>query len=143
MESRTETGHWTLKLSHRIIHVGKGLQSLHKNTFKSISMPTQPYCKVPGLVLMWNTSRNGESTTSLEILFQGLTTLSVMNFFPISYLNLPPISYLKFPSILPQFFPISYLNLPWCNLRPCPLIVSLFYLGAEPDPHSLSGSCRE
>ena len=48
-----------------------------------------------------NTSRDGNSTTSLGTLFQCLTTLSVKT-----------------------FFLISNLNLPWFNLRPFPLILS-------------------
>ena len=48
-----------------------------------------------------NTSRDGDSTTSLGILFQCLTTLSVK-----------------------KFFLISNLNLPWLNLRPFHLILS-------------------
>jgi len=36
-----------------------------------------------------NTSRDGDSTTSLGSLFQCLTTLSVKKFFLISNLNLP------------------------------------------------------
>ncbi|NXI87820.1 MZT2A protein, partial [Rhipidura dahli] len=37
-------------------------------------------------------SRDGAATASLGILFQGLTTLTVKNFFPIPDLNLPSIS---------------------------------------------------
>ncbi|KAK4828289.1 hypothetical protein QYF61_024954 [Mycteria americana] len=49
-----------------------------------------------------NTSRDGDSTTSLGSLFQCLTTLLVK-----------------------KFFLISNLNFPWCNLRPFPLVLSL------------------
>jgi len=48
-----------------------------------------------------NTSRVGDSTTSLRSPFQCLTALSVK-----------------------KCFLISNLNLPWCNLRPFPLILS-------------------
>ena len=48
-----------------------------------------------------NTSRDGDSTTSLGSLFQCWTTLSVK-----------------------KFFLISSLNLPWCNLRPFALVLS-------------------
>ena len=48
-----------------------------------------------------NTSKDGDSTTSLGSLFQCLTTLSVK-----------------------KCFLISNLNLPWHNLRPFPLILS-------------------
>ena len=48
-----------------------------------------------------NTSRDGDSTTSLGSLFQCLTTLSANN-----------------------FFLISNLNLPWCILKPFPLVLS-------------------
>ena len=48
-----------------------------------------------------NTSRDGDSTTSLGSLFQCLTTFCVK-----------------------KFFLISNLNLPWLNLRPFPLILS-------------------
>jgi len=43
---------------------------------------------VPYLHVFLNTSRDGDSTTSLGILFQFLTTLSVKKFFLISSLNL-------------------------------------------------------
>ncbi|KAK4833077.1 hypothetical protein QYF61_027739 [Mycteria americana] len=69
-----------------------------------------------------NTSRDGDSTTSLGSLFQCLITLSVK-----------------------KNFLISSLNLPWRNLRPFPLVLSLVqaisshpitcYLGEETDPH--------
>ena len=49
----------------------------------------------------FNTSRDGDSTTSLGSLFQCLTTLSVK-----------------------KFFWRSNLNLPWCNSTPCPLFLS-------------------
>ena len=49
-----------------------------------------------------NTSRDGDSTTFLDSLFQCLTILSVM-----------------------KFFLIPNLNLPWHNLRPLPLILLL------------------
>ena len=49
-----------------------------------------------------NTSRDGDSTTSLGSLSNDLTTLSVK-----------------------KFFLISNLNLPWCNLRPFPLVLLL------------------
>ena len=56
-----------------------------------------------------NTSRDGNSTTSLSSLFQCLTTLSVK-----------------------KFFLISNLNLPWHNLRPLPLVLSLGLQEAVP-----------
>ncbi|KAK4823949.1 hypothetical protein QYF61_008335 [Mycteria americana] len=55
-----------------------------------------------------NTSRDGDSTTSLGSLFQCLITLSVK-----------------------KNFLISSLNLPWRNLRPFPLVLSL--VGVESD----------
>ena len=64
-----------------------------------------------------NTSREGDSTTSLGNLFQCLITLSVQ-----------------------KFFLISNLNLPWCNLRPLPLIAS--YLGEETNTHLTTPSCQ-
>ena len=48
-----------------------------------------------------NTSRGGDSTTTLGSLFQWSTTLRVK-----------------------EFFLIPNLNLPWCNLRPFPLMLS-------------------
>jgi len=39
--------------------------------------------------LALNTSREGTSTTSLSNFCQGLTTLTVKNFFPVCNLNLP------------------------------------------------------
>ncbi|KAK4813638.1 hypothetical protein QYF61_014398 [Mycteria americana] len=58
--------------------------------------------KVPHLHTFLNSSRDGDSTTSLGSLFQCLITLSVK-----------------------KFFQIANLNLPWCNLRPFPLVLSL------------------
>ena len=58
-----------------------------------------------------NTSRDGDSTTSLGSLFQCLTTLLV------------------------KFFLLSNLNLPWCNLRPFPLVLSTCYLREETNSH--------
>jgi len=54
------------------------------------------------LTLSLNTSRDGDSTTSLGSLFHYLTILSENN-----------------------FFLIFNLNLPWCNLKPLPLILLL------------------
>jgi len=70
-----------------------------------------------------NTSRDGDSTTSLGSLFQCLTTL-----------------YVK------KCFLISNLNLHWCNLRPFPLLLSPFSSEKSPTPlccKYLSGIGRE
>ncbi|KAK4826124.1 LOW QUALITY PROTEIN: hypothetical protein QYF61_005276 [Mycteria americana] len=61
-----------------------------------------------------NTSRDGDSTTSLGSLFQCLITLSVK-----------------------KNFLISSLNLPWRNLRPFPLVLSLVTWEKRPTPTSL------
>ena len=69
-----------------------------------------------------NTSRNGDSSTSLGSLFQCSSPLSEK-----------------------KFFLISNLNLPWCNLRPLPLVLSLLPgRKGQPPPHSklLSRSCK-
>ncbi|KAK4825522.1 LOW QUALITY PROTEIN: hypothetical protein QYF61_000035, partial [Mycteria americana] len=58
-----------------------------------------------------NTSRDGDSTTSLGSLFQCLITLSVK-----------------------KNFLISSLNLPWRNLRPFPLVLSLVTWEKTPTP---------
>ncbi|KAK4812678.1 LOW QUALITY PROTEIN: hypothetical protein QYF61_012188 [Mycteria americana] len=58
-----------------------------------------------------NTSRDGDSTTSLGSLFQCLITLSVK-----------------------KNFLISSLNLPWRNLRPFPLVLSLVTWEKRPTP---------
>ncbi|KAK4829771.1 LOW QUALITY PROTEIN: hypothetical protein QYF61_006495, partial [Mycteria americana] len=55
-----------------------------------------------------NTSRDGNSTTSLGSLFQCLITLSVK-----------------------KNFLISNLNLPWCNLRPFLLVLSLVVIASD------------
>jgi len=52
--------------------------------------------------LAWNVPRDGASTTSLGNLGQGLTTLTVKNFFPISSLNLPSFSLKLLPLVLLQ-----------------------------------------
>ena len=57
-----------------------------------------------------NTSRDGDSTTSLGSLSQCLTTLSVKKFFPISNLNLPRHNFRPFPLVLkspPRSLPFS------------------------------------
>jgi len=66
-----------------------------------------------------NTSRDGDSTTSLGSLFQCLTTLSVK-----------------------KFFLISNLSLPWWNLRPFPLILSPITSENGPIPLSLQSPFR-
>ena len=60
-----------------------------------------------------NTSRDGDSTTSLGSLFQCLTTLSVK-----------------------KCFLTSNLNLPWRNLRPFPLVLSPVTSEKRPTPPS-------
>ncbi|KAK4825788.1 hypothetical protein QYF61_002372 [Mycteria americana] len=65
-----------------------------------------------------NTSREGDSTTSLGSLFQGLATLSVK-----------------------KFFLISNLNFPWRNLRPSPLVLWLVTWEKRPtDTHLITTS---
>ena len=70
----------------------------------NLTLPSPPLSHVPKchIYSLLNTSRDGDSTTSLGSLFQGLITLSVKN-----------------------FFLISNLNLLWCNFRPFPLVLSL------------------
>ena len=75
-------------------------------------MPTKPYPEVPYLQVFLNTSRDADSTTSLDSLFQCLTTLSVK-----------------------KSFQISSLNLPWCSLRPVTLSLK------KPDVVVLMYSC--
>lgn len=66
--------------------------------------------------------KDSYSITSLCSLFQSLTTHSVK-----------------------KFFLVSNLNFPWCNLRPCPLPLSLLAWEKTPSPYCnlLSNSCRE
>ncbi|KAK4829616.1 LOW QUALITY PROTEIN: hypothetical protein QYF61_005743 [Mycteria americana] len=66
-----------------------------------------------------NTSRDGDSTTSLGSLFQCLTTLLVKT-----------------------FFLTSNLNLPWRNLRPFPLVLSLVNWEKRLTPTSLQPPFR-
>lgn len=69
---------------------------------------------------LFNTSSNGDSTTSLSSLFQFLTTLSMK-----------------------KFFLISSLNISWCNLKEFSYVLSFFTL-SEKTPsslHLISGSC--
>jgi len=54
-----------------------------------------------------NPSRDGDSTTSLGSLVQGLTTVSVKNFFLISNLNLPWCSLRPLLSLHPGYFSCS------------------------------------
>ena len=75
---------------------------IKSNRHPIITMPTKPCSEVPYLHIFLNTSRHGDSTTSLGSLFQYFTTRSVK-----------------------EFFLTSNLNLPWHNLRPFPLILSL------------------
>jgi len=65
--------------------------------------------------LALNTAREGAATASLGNLCQGLTTLMVKNFFPISKLNLPSF-----------------------GLEPFPLVLSLHTLVKSPSPSFLS-----
>lgn len=70
-----------------------------------------------------NTTRNGDSTTSLGILFQCLITL------PVKY-----------------FFLISNLNQPWCSLRLVYIVLPLVTRGKRLAPtqiHPPLGNCRE
>jgi len=53
------------------------------------TMTAKPCPEVPHLHVFLNTSRDGDSTTSLGSLFECLTTLSVKKVFLISNLNLP------------------------------------------------------
>ena len=64
-----------------------------------------------------NTSRDGDSTTSLGSLFQCFISLSVM-----------------------KFFRISNLNLPWCNLRLLPLVLLLVTWENRPTATLLTAS---
>jgi len=64
-----------------------------------------------------NTSRVGDSTTSLGSPFLYLTTLSENN-----------------------YFLMSNLNLPWRNLRPFPLVLLLVTRGKRPAPISTTAS---
>ncbi|KAK4831669.1 hypothetical protein QYF61_018636 [Mycteria americana] len=89
--------------------VGKRYQDHHYTM--SISTTSTP---------LLNTSRDGDSATSLGSLFQCLTTLSVK-----------------------KFFLISSLNLPWCNLRPFPLVLSLVTWEKRPTPALLQPPFRE
>jgi len=83
------------------------------------TMPTKPCPKVQYLHIVFYTSRNGDSTTSLGSLFQCLTTLSVK-----------------------KFSLISNLTLPWCNFRPLLLILSLVAWEKRPAPTSLQPPFR-
>ena len=65
-----------------------------------------------------NTSRDGDSTTSLGILFQCLTT-----------------------QLETKFFLMFNLNIPWHNLRPSHPITS--FMREEADPHFTTTSFQE
>jgi len=72
--------------NHRLEKTSKIIKSNYPPTN---TMPAKPYPEAPHLHVFLNTSRDGDSTTSLGSLFQCLTTLSVKKFFLISNLNLP------------------------------------------------------
>jgi len=74
--------------------------------------------KVP-FSLVLNTAKEGASTASLRNLCQCLTTLTVKNFFLLSYLNLP-----------------SFI------LKPLPLVLSLCALVTSPSPAFLQAPFR-
>lgn len=100
----------------------KTCEIIKSNLWLNTTMPKKPACKVPCLLFL-NTSRDSDSTTSLESIFQCLATLSMR-----------------------KFFLISNKNLPWLNLRPFPL--SYCWLPGRgdwppPDYSLSSGSCRD
>ena len=64
--------------SHRLEKTCKIIKSNHQ---PNTSMPTKPYLEVPHLHVFLNTSRDGDSTTSLGSLLQCLTTVSVKKHF--------------------------------------------------------------
>ena len=89
-----------------------------------VPTPSARMLKAPSNLAL-NTARKGTATTSLSNMCQGLTTLTVKNFFPISNLNLP-------------FF----------SLKPSPLVLSLHTLIKSPSPALLqappgTGSCSK
>jgi len=84
-----------------------------EKTLKIVKSNHQPITTMPCLHIFFNTSRDGESITSLGSLFQCFTTLSVK-----------------------KFFLISNLNLPWHNLRPLLLVLLLATWEKRPTPSS-------
>ena len=71
--------------SLRLEKTSKIIKSNHQ---PNTTMPTKPCPEVPYLNVFFNTSRDGDATTSLGSLFQCFTSLSVKKFFLISNLNL-------------------------------------------------------
>ncbi|KAK4830710.1 hypothetical protein QYF61_012970 [Mycteria americana] len=88
---------------------------------RTLTLPSPPLSLFLGTTSTYllNTSRDGDSTTSLGSLFQCLITLSVK-----------------------KFSLISSLNLPWRNLRPFPLVLSLVTWEKRPTPTSLQPPFR-
>ncbi|KAK4827563.1 hypothetical protein QYF61_019187 [Mycteria americana] len=77
------------------------LRSSRSNPLPWAGTPsTRPGCSKPHPTWPWNTSRGGASTTSLDDLFQCLTTLIVKNLILISNLNLPTFSLKPLPLVL-------------------------------------------
>jgi len=92
---------------------------IKSNCQPNTTLPAKPRPEVPYSTGFLNTSRDGDSTTSLGSLFQCLTTL--------------------WTKIL---FLISSLNLPWHNLRPFPLVLSLVTWEKTQTPTSLQPPFR-
>lgn len=81
--------HHLLLQIHRITMVGKDLQSHRVQPLPNTTMATKPCNEVLYLPIVLSNSRDGDSTTSLESLFQCLITLLVNFFFLITNLNFP------------------------------------------------------
>jgi len=72
--------------NHSLEKTSKIMKSNHP---PNTTMPTKPYSESATSTCFLNTSGDGDSATSLDSLFQCLTTPSVKKFFLISNLNLP------------------------------------------------------
>ncbi|KAK4831211.1 hypothetical protein QYF61_016048 [Mycteria americana] len=113
----------TLRVSLKYPLVLSARGSRHLGSSSLTVSPTPP-CLLNHVLkchiyMFFNSSRDGDFTTSLDTLFQCLTTLSVK-----------------------KFFLISNLNLPWCNLRPPPLVLSLVTWEKRLTPTSLQPPFR-
>lgn len=101
MNSKMLSCEWLMESSR----LGRIFQIMKPNHHPDLSSPiSKPPPLVPRLHVT-NTSRDGDSTNSLNSLFQCLTTL-----------------------FMKKFFLTSNLNLPWHNLRPFPHVLSFVTL---------------
>ena len=106
------SGQWPRDENVESLRLEKTTKIIQFNCQVITTVLTEPCPSVPHLSSSWKApGMVGDSTTSLDGLFQHTTTLSEKN-----------------------FFLISNLNLSWCNLRPLLLVLSVVTWKKKPTP---------